>query len=144
MTGGTAAGHVLAARILGEPHPAADLFDPNRFDARSVLEVAQDNLTVAKYLVGDHVAALWRSEKLDDLQPGDAQVVRVGGELVAAHRDEAGKLHTVGAHCTHLGCLVSFNDAEKTWDCPCHGSRFGVDGTVVQGPAVRPLRRGPA
>ena len=143
MTGGTAAGHVLAARILGEPHPAADLFDPNRFDARSVLEVAQDNLTVAKYLVGDHVAALWRSEKLDDLRPGEAEVVRVGGELVAAHRDDAGKLHTVGAHCTHLGCLVSFNDAEKTWDCPCHGSRFGVDGEVVQGPAVRPLRRGP-
>ncbi|VVJ18664.1 Uncharacterised protein [Amycolatopsis camponoti] len=144
MTGGTAAGHILAAGILGEPHPAADLFDPNRFDARSVLGVAEDNLTVARYLIGDHVAALWRTEKLDDLRPGDAAVVRVGGELVAAHRDETGRLHTVGAHCTHLGCLVSFNDAEKTWDCPCHGSRFGVDGEVVQGPAVRPLRPGPA
>jgi glycine/D-amino acid oxidase-like deaminating enzyme/nitrite reductase/ring-hydroxylating ferredoxin subunit len=144
MTGGTAAGHVLAARILGAEHPAADLFDPHRFDARSALGLAEDNLTVARYLVGDHLATLWRSTKLDDLAPGDAEVVRVGGELVAAHRDEAGQLHTVGAHCTHLGCLVSFNNAEKTWDCPCHGSRFGVDGEVVQGPAVRPLRRGPA
>ncbi len=143
MTGGTAAGHVLAARILGEPHPAADLFDPNRFDPRSALELAQDNLTVARYLVGDHVATLWRSKELDDLAAGEAAVVRVGGELIAAHRDEAGQLHTVGAHCTHLGCLVSFNNAERTWDCPCHGSRFGVDGEVVQGPAVRPLRRGP-
>jgi glycine/D-amino acid oxidase-like deaminating enzyme/nitrite reductase/ring-hydroxylating ferredoxin subunit len=144
MTGGTAAGHVLAARILGTEHPAAALFDPNRFDARSALGLAEDNLTVARYLVGDHLAALWRSPKLDDLAAGDAAVVRVGGELVAAHRDEAGALHTVGAHCTHLGCLVSFNNAEKTWDCPCHGSRFGIDGEVVQGPAVRPLRRGPA
>jgi glycine/D-amino acid oxidase-like deaminating enzyme/nitrite reductase/ring-hydroxylating ferredoxin subunit len=144
MTGGTAAGHVLAARILGGKHPASDLFDPNRFDARSALELAEDNLTVARYLVGDHLSALWRSTKLDDLAPGEAEIVRVSGELVAAHRDEAGALHTVGAHCTHLGCLVSFNNAEKTWDCPCHGSRFGVDGEVVQGPAVRPLRRGPA
>ncbi|MEV0074455.1 Rieske 2Fe-2S domain-containing protein, partial [Amycolatopsis sp. NPDC050768] len=68
---------------------------------------------------------------------------RVGAELVAAYRAETGDLHTVEAHCTHLGCLVAFNDAEHTWDCPCHGSRFDPDGAVVQGPAVRPLRRHP-
>jgi len=98
MTGGTAAGHVLAARILGEPHPAADLFDPNRFDARSVLEVAQDNLTVAKYLVGDHVAALWRSEKLDDLRPGEAEEHVDGGRLARAVGPEQGH----GLTCRHL------------------------------------------
>ncbi|MBW3639709.1 MAG: Rieske 2Fe-2S domain-containing protein, partial [Actinobacteria bacterium] len=57
----------------------------------------------------------------------------------AAYRDEAGALHAVSARCTHLGCTVRFNDAEKSWDCPCHGSRFGVDGSVLAGPAVAPL-----
>ncbi|QRP49686.1 FAD-dependent oxidoreductase [Amycolatopsis sp. FDAARGOS 1241] len=143
MTGGTAAGHVLAARILGEDHPAAGLFDPNRFDIRSTLDLLEDNLTVGRHLVGDHLALLWQDRSLDQVGPGQAAVVRAGAELVAAYRDEAGKLHTVGAHCTHLGCLVAFNDAEKTWDCPCHGSRFDVDGGVVQGPAVKPLHRHP-
>ncbi|MGW4487366.1 FAD-dependent oxidoreductase [Amycolatopsis sp. NPDC004368] len=141
MTGGTAAGHVLAARILGEAHPAADLFDPARFDLRSTVSLLEDNLTVGRHLIGDHLSALWQDRSLDQVGPGQAAVVRTGAELVAAYRDELGTLHTVGAHCSHLGCLVAFNDAEKTWDCPCHGSRFDVDGGVVQGPAVRPLRR---
>jgi Rieske Fe-S protein len=55
------------------------------------------------------------------------------------YRDEDGQLHAVSARCTHLGCLVAFNAAERTWECPCHGSRFDVDGKVLQGPAVRPL-----
>jgi Rieske Fe-S protein len=60
--------------------------------------------------------------------------------MVAGYRDEDGALHAVSARCTHLGCLVAFNNAERSWDCPCHGSRFDVDGAVLQGPAVRPLR----
>ena len=57
----------------------------------------------------------------------------------AVFRDDDGKLHERSARCTHLGCIVRFNDAERSWDCPCHGSRFGVDGEVLEGPAVRPL-----
>jgi Rieske Fe-S protein len=55
------------------------------------------------------------------------------------YRDDSGQPHALAATCTHLGCIVGFNDAERTWDCPCHGSRFGIDGTVLNGPAVRPL-----
>jgi Rieske Fe-S protein len=58
---------------------------------------------------------------------------------IAVYRDEDGTAHAVSARCTHMGCLVRFNAAETSWDCPCHGSRFDVDGTVLEGPAVRPL-----
>lgn len=143
MTGGTAAGLLLRDLVLGQENPAAKLYDPNRFNLRSAASLASNNATVAKHLVGDHVKALHPKAKADELQPGDGALTHVGGELVAAYRDERGELHTLGAHCTHLGCLVAFNNAEKTWDCPCHGSRFGVDGAVLQGPAVRPLKKRP-
>nr|WP_229920407.1 (2Fe-2S)-binding protein [Streptomyces avidinii] len=76
-----------------------------------------------------------------DLRPGEGTVVRAGGKPCAVHRDDQGELHAVSAVCTHLGCVLAFNNAERTWECPCHGSRFGVDGEVVQGPALRPLER---
>ena len=76
---------------------------------------------------------------VDELRPGTGAVVRVDGRQCAAYRDESGRLHTVSARCTHLGCIVAFNDAETSWDCPCHGSRFAPDGSVIHGPAVRPL-----
>lgn len=144
MTGGTAAGLLLRDLITGEDNPGAALFDPNRFDLGSAGSLLTNNITVAKHLVGDHLGALRESTRLDDLAAGEAKVMRVGGSMVAAYRSgDDGMLHTVGAHCTHLGCLVAFNNAEKTWDCPCHGSRFAIDGSVIQGPATRPLPRRP-
>jgi Rieske Fe-S protein len=74
-----------------------------------------------------------------EIAPGDGRIVRVAEETLAVHRDDRGQLHAVSPSCTHLGCHVAFNHAEKTWDCPCHGSRFGVDGEVLDGPAVLPL-----
>jgi glycine/D-amino acid oxidase-like deaminating enzyme/nitrite reductase/ring-hydroxylating ferredoxin subunit len=135
MTGGTAAGLLLRDLVMGEDNEYADLYDPNRFSLRAAAGMVSANATVAKFLAGDHVRAL-AGRGLDDLRPGEARVT----STVAAYRDESGALHAVRAHCTHLGCLVSFNNAERTWDCPCHGSRFDVDGHVVQGPAVHPLR----
>lgn len=73
--------------------------------------------------------------------PGQGAVTRLGGRRCAVYRDLAGELTAVPATCTHLGCLVHFNDAETAWECPCHGSRFAVDGSVVQGPAKEPLAR---
>ena len=76
---------------------------------------------------------------VSDIAPGQAKVVSVDGDRVAAYRDDAGTLHAVSAVCTHLGCLIEFNATEKTWDCPCHGSRFDCDGHVIHGPAQRSL-----
>jgi Rieske Fe-S protein len=67
--------------------------------------------------------------------------VRRGRQQVALYRDADGTAHALSARCTHLGCLVRFNAAETSWDCPCHGSRFGIDGAVLEGPAVKPLPR---
>ena len=78
-------------------------------------------------------------DALDAIRPGDGAVVEVGGEHCAAYRDASGLLHLVSALCPHLGCTVGFNDAEKTWECPCHGSRFTTDGALLQGPAAEPL-----
>jgi len=141
MTGGTAAGLLVADLIEGRADPErAALFNPSRVDVDQIPGVVKDNAVVARHLVGDVLSAAARQPALDDLAPGQGRVARVGGRLVAAHRDEAGVLHTVDARCTHLGCTVSFNDAEQSWDCPCHGSRFAPDGSVLRAPAVKPLR----
>lgn len=74
------------------------------------------------------------------ISKGEGKVINLDGERVGAYRDENGKLHLVDITCTHLGCELSWNAAEKTWDCPCHGSRFSYDGTIIEGPAVHHLK----
>jgi Rieske Fe-S protein len=69
----------------------------------------------------------------------EGKVITVKGEKIAAYRDETGNLHAVSAVCTHLACIVGWNNAEKSWDCPCHGARFNFDGEVIHGPAVKDL-----
>jgi glycine/D-amino acid oxidase-like deaminating enzyme/nitrite reductase/ring-hydroxylating ferredoxin subunit len=142
MSNGVMAGALLAAHITGRDLPPwAGLYDPRRFgplrEAPTLLKV---QATVARHFVGDRLRAP-SGEAVARIAPGGGAVVRVDGRHCAVHRDESGKLHAVSARCTHLGCLVRFNDAERTWDCPCHGSRFDVTGEVLQGPAVRPLER---
>jgi glycine/D-amino acid oxidase-like deaminating enzyme/nitrite reductase/ring-hydroxylating ferredoxin subunit len=147
MSGGTAAGLLLNDLLLGRDNDSERLYDPNRFDARSALALARDNATVARHFVGDRLAALRRRSGPESIGAGEGRVLMRGSSAVATYRAADGTLHEREAHCTHLGCLVSFNNAERTWDCPCHGSRFSVDGSVVHGPATRPLppyRGGPA
>ena len=74
-----------------------------------------------------------------ELVPGQGAVIEAGGESTAVYKDAQGGLHAVSAICTHQGCTVEFNPADTTWDCPCHGSRFTTDGTVIQGPAIKAL-----
>ena len=76
-----------------------------------------------------------------DVAPGEGRIVGRPGDQTAVYRDPQGEVHAVSARCTHLGCIVSWNPAESSWNCPCHGSRFSVDGEVIQGPAVRNLER---
>lgn len=138
MTGGTAAALVLADRLTGVDNPFASIFDPARGPALSATgRTAEENLPVALHAVADRFAG-WGTAP-EEVAPDTGQIAHRGPRHVAAYRDPDGTLHEVSARCTHLGCLVAFNTAERTWDCPCHGSRFDVDGQVVQGPATSPL-----
>ena len=143
MTGGTAAAHVLADLIAGRESAAAQLFDPWRKTARaSVVKLLEENAHVGAHFVGDRLTKPGGRE-IDSLQPGEGDLVRHDGEKVAAYRDDDGALVAVSPRCTHLGCQVNWNSAERSWDCPCHGSRFAPDGRVLHGPAVHALERKP-
>jgi Rieske Fe-S protein len=78
-----------------------------------------------------------------DVKPGQGRVARDGLGKTGVYRDLDGETHAVSLRCTHLGCLLRFNPAERSWDCPCHGSRFDIDGSVLEGPATKPLARKP-
>lgn len=143
MTGGTVAAHLLADLVLGRENPYADLFDPNRLNLRvSGPKLLRDNAVTGVRFVGDRVKHRGRRD-IESLAPGEGDIVRLNGEKVAGYRDEDGGLHAVSPVCTHLGCQVNFNRAERSWDCPCHGSRYTVDGNVLQGPAVHRLELKP-
>jgi Rieske Fe-S protein len=138
MTNGTAAALAIANEIQGSPPQWADLFALDRRTLRaSATDFVRENVNVA---VQEVAGALRRTDgSLADLRPGDAAVVEVDGSPIAAYRDPSGRLHSVSATCTHMGCTVSWNPAEASWDCPCHGSRFAPDGGVLHGPALRAL-----
>ncbi|HVE64836.1 MAG TPA: FAD-dependent oxidoreductase [Mycobacteriales bacterium] len=140
MTNGTVAGLLLADLITDRDNPWREVFDPQRSGAwvEKTKTVVKENLAVAKELVGGYLAGP-DVDSADEIAAGEAAVVRRGPAKTACYRDESGTLHAVSARCTHLGCIVGWNAAEKSWDCPCHGSRFDVDGAVLQGPAVEPL-----
>ncbi|WP_282797458.1 FAD-dependent oxidoreductase [Streptomyces sp. CC224B] len=140
MSGGVMSGTLLAGLIQGDKPEWADLYDPRRLlkTVKEVPSLLGVQAEVAKHFVGDRLRPS-HVDSVDEIAPGSGAVVRVEGRRCAVHRDKAGALHAVSARCTHLGCLVAFNDAEETWECPCHGSRFTPDGSVLQGPATRPL-----
>lgn len=141
MANGTAAGMILTDLIGGRENPWLDAFDATRLTPKQSLKGAiSDNVQAVKHFVGDRIDAQ-SAPKIDELQPGHGAIVDLEGDTVAAFRDDDGTIHAVSAVCTHLGCRVSFNAAERSWDCPCHGSRFGTDGRVIEGPAVDDLAR---
>jgi glycine/D-amino acid oxidase-like deaminating enzyme/nitrite reductase/ring-hydroxylating ferredoxin subunit len=140
LTNATIGAAILADRLAGRENPYADRFDPNRVSVRSAPEVAKAQAWVGAHFVGDRLLPA-QARSADDVPAGEARVVRTGLGKAGVYRDESGALHAVSLRCTHLGCLLHFNDAERSWDCPCHGSRFDVDGAVLAGPAVNPLER---
>jgi nitrite reductase/ring-hydroxylating ferredoxin subunit len=141
MTNGVMSGRLLAASIAGEELAWTGLYDPRRLhpvqEAGPMLKL---QATVAKHFIGDRFGGS-AVGSVADLAPGTGAVLKVDGSRCAVFRDDDGTVHAVSARCTHLGCIVGFNDAERAWECPCHGSRFAVDGSVIQGPANRPLER---
>jgi glycine/D-amino acid oxidase-like deaminating enzyme/nitrite reductase/ring-hydroxylating ferredoxin subunit len=143
ITGGTAAARLLCDQLLGRENEAAGLFDPNRLTLRaSVPRLVSENAVAGVRFFADRLTHRGR-RPIEDLRPGEGDIVALHGDAVAGYRDDDGALHAVSPTCTHLGCRVNFNSAERSWDCPCHGSRFAPGGEVLQGPAVHRLERKP-
>jgi glycine/D-amino acid oxidase-like deaminating enzyme/nitrite reductase/ring-hydroxylating ferredoxin subunit len=138
LASGTFAGRLLADLIGDRDNDWAPTFNPNRVSPRSAHEVAKLGAKFSFDFVADRVKPAEAGEA-EQVPPGEARVVRDGVGKIGAYRDAEGGLHAVSLRCTHLGCLLRFNAAETSWDCPCHGSRFSVDGAVLEGPAVSPL-----
>jgi glycine/D-amino acid oxidase-like deaminating enzyme/nitrite reductase/ring-hydroxylating ferredoxin subunit len=139
ITAGAAGAKVVADAILGRENAAAGLLSSTR--VRPLQEgprFAVENAHIGLRFFADRVKHRG-THPIEDLAPGEGAIVSAGGRKVAGFRDDAGALHAVSTRCTHLGCQVAWNAAERTWDCPCHGSRFDVDGEILNGPAVDPL-----
>jgi Rieske Fe-S protein len=137
MTHGTIAGMLITDLIQGRPNPWSEAYDPSRKPVRSAWDYLKENLNVAAQY------ADWLTpgdvKSLEAIASNDGAILRSGLSKLAAYRDDSGRLHLMSAVCPHLGCVVQWNGAEKTWDCPCHGSRFDCNGHVIQGPAASDL-----
>jgi glycine/D-amino acid oxidase-like deaminating enzyme/nitrite reductase/ring-hydroxylating ferredoxin subunit len=138
MTHGTIAGILLTDLIQGRRNSWAELYDPTRKTVGAVPEFIKENVNVAAQY-GDWVKP-GNVATSDDIRAGEGALIRSGAKKIAVYRDPERGLHACSAVCTHLGCLVSWNSVEKSWDCPCHGSRFDPLGRVLNGPAVRDLQ----
>jgi glycine/D-amino acid oxidase-like deaminating enzyme/nitrite reductase/ring-hydroxylating ferredoxin subunit len=141
MTNGTAAAMILSDLVLGRENPWAALFDAKRVKPlASASRFVRENAAAARHFVGDRLQR-GKEAELAELSTGEGRLLRVGGRKTAAYRDDDGTLHALSPVCTHMGCHVTWNAAERSWDCPCHGSRFAGNGSVIQGPATRDLER---
>ncbi len=138
MSKGTMAGMLLSDLILGKDNPYTKLYDATRATPFLKPELIKNGLDVASRWVGDRLKGR-QSSSFAGAMKGEGKILTIDKEKVAVYRDEHGTVHTVSAVCSHLGCIVSWNNAEKSWDCACHGSRFNCDGKIIQGPAVKNL-----
>jgi Rieske Fe-S protein len=137
LTHGTIGGMLISDLICERPNPWTELYDPARKPVRAAANYFMENINVArqyaKHLTSGEVSSR------DDIPRGMGAVMRIGLHMRAIYRDDRGAVHEASAICPHLGCIVRWNVTEKTWDCPCHGSRFDARGGVLNGPANRGL-----
>jgi Rieske Fe-S protein len=143
MTHGTIAGMLITDLIIGKENAWAALYDPSRKTPRSVSKFVKENINVAEQY-GD-IVTRGEVDTTDEIVPGKGAIIRRGLKKIAAYKDEAGNVHELSAVCRHLGCIVDWNSLEKTWDCPCHGSRYDALGRVIMGPAnsdLPPVEKG--
>jgi glycine/D-amino acid oxidase-like deaminating enzyme/nitrite reductase/ring-hydroxylating ferredoxin subunit len=138
MTFGTLSAMLLTDAILGRSNPWADLFAPDRKAVHGVVDYLRENIDYPYYMLRDRVAGA-NNRSLRSVKRGSGQVIERDGRKVAAYRHPDGSITLRSATCTHMGCIVGWNSAERTWDCPCHGSRFTPEGAVIAGPAESPL-----
>jgi glycine/D-amino acid oxidase-like deaminating enzyme/nitrite reductase/ring-hydroxylating ferredoxin subunit len=137
MTHTTIGAKIICDEIVGRKSEGEDLFDPGRVSVKSASTYAKENLNVVGQMA-DHLRP-GDVESVDDIKAGSGAILRKGIHKIAAYRDPSGSVTQKSAICTHIGCVVAWNPLEKCWDCPCHGSQFAVDGSVINGPATKPL-----
>ncbi|UOR13650.1 FAD-dependent oxidoreductase [Halobacillus amylolyticus] len=140
MTNGTIAARLISDLINQKDNPYTDLFSPSRFHLKQDMKnLTKENADVAKEFVKGKLNR--QNKKLEELDHDEGAVVHHNGKRAGAYKDSAGNLSLVDTACTHMGCELSWNTAERSWDCPCHGSRFTTGGKVIEGPATKPLKK---
>ncbi|MCC2645182.1 MAG: oxidoreductase [Burkholderiales bacterium] len=138
MTHGTIAGILISDLICGKPNPWEKLYDPSRIPLSSGVEFAKENLNMAGCMVKGWVSS-GEADNIQQIKNGEGAVLRSGFSKIAVYKDEKGEVYKCSAVCPHLGCIVQWNKGEKSWDCPCHGSRFDHKGQILNGPSAKPL-----
>ena len=140
MTNSMVSAMILRDLIVEGESPWQEVYNPSR---KSIVASAKNfvvqNFNVAEQLIEGKITSL--PENID-IKPGEGKILRIDGERIGAYKDMQEKLHLVNTTCTHMGCELNWNPAEKSWDCPCHGSRFSYKGDVIEGPTVKPLKSG--
>lgn len=137
MTNGTAAANILRDIIVKKVSPYQDVYNPSRnISTDGIKNFAKENFDVAKQLIKGKLQV---GQYNIELKNDEGKMVEIDGERYGAYRDKNGELHIVDITCTHIGCELKWNSAEKSWDCPCHGSRFTFEGDIIEGPAVNRL-----
>ena len=140
MTTSMLAAMIISDQIADRPNDYASTFDSTRLLPAVSRDLISNTVHVGAHWIGDRLKGAGNSfGSKRELAIGEGRVENRRGVTVALARADDGNLYTLKAACTHLGCIVAFNDAERTWECPCHGSRFTIDGRVLDGPAVKPL-----
>lgn len=139
LTNGTAAGLILTDMICGRANAWAPVFDPGRAVPYLTASFLAHNVHVARTFIKDMVTQSGDTPAAG-LAPGAGAITGMGGKTVAAFKDGQGTLHAVSPYCRHMGCKVAWNSAEQSWDCPCHGSRYDIDGRVLHAPARTDLK----
>lgn len=140
LTYGTVAGKIISDLITNQSNEFADVYDPGRFTpVKAAPKFIKENVNVFFQYLKDYTKE--NPKLFADVSAGEGKVIEHDGEKLAVHRDNENKLQVCSAICTHLGCVVHWNNAESSWDCPCHGSRFDLQGEVLEGPALSPLKQ---
>jgi glycine/D-amino acid oxidase-like deaminating enzyme/nitrite reductase/ring-hydroxylating ferredoxin subunit len=138
---GPLAAMIISDTILGRENPWKGLYRTTRLTpAKSAADFLKENVDTARLLIQDRLTRA-KAEELADIPPGEGKLAEIKGKKLAVYRSETGQVTALSPVCTHLGCLVHWNGHERTWDCPCHGSRFAPDGEVLEGPAIDGLQR---
>jgi Rieske Fe-S protein len=141
LTYGTLASMIIADEILGKQNKWSKTYDASRITPiASAKDFIKENVNVAYEFVKDRFTKD-EVKSFDEVKPGEGKVMEIDGKKHGVYRDDNGILHVVSAVCTHLGCINHWNEVEKSWDCPCHGSRFDINGDVIEGPAYASLKK---